>query len=315
MAAAVAQVETSVRTRSAPVERKKAARVRSRRKMKIRAWHTTIVLLFLIGLCAPFVYTTGYATLAKTGYSRSDYEVLRWKEKVENQRLKVLIDRQSSYAPHQEWRGATGDGARGQIRLRGSESDHRKQIGWEMATGHRGLVRKRTLVLFALISFLYLALGARLAYVQVINRAQFEGWSKQIRYRENTLFATRGCIYDRDKRVLALSIDAVTIYAHRDELKDIPTTARRVAEMLHADPEQIEAKLLSKSSTIWLARKVHPLIGLRDRPRLQDNGPKEGEGRLSRTSSFARGCPASAYSAERSACIPAGQWPRRCWVL
>lgn len=56
-----------------------------------------LVLLFLSTLCGPFVYTTGYATLAKTGYARNDYEILCWKQKVENQRLKVLIDRQSSY--------------------------------------------------------------------------------------------------------------------------------------------------------------------------------------------------------------------------
>jgi len=66
--------------------------------MKARAWHTTIITLFVIGLCTPFVYTTGYATLAKTGFSKNDYEVLRWKQKVENQRLKVLIDRYSSYS-------------------------------------------------------------------------------------------------------------------------------------------------------------------------------------------------------------------------
>ena len=131
----------------------------------------------------------------------------------------------------------------------------------DVATGHRGSVRKRTLVLFVLISLLYVALGARLVYVQVFKAAEFEGWSRKIRFRENTLYATRGCIYDRDKRVLALSIESVTIFAHREELKDIPKTARRVAEMLHKDPEAVEQKLRGKNSTIWLAKKVHPLIG------------------------------------------------------
>ena len=97
MATAVARVETSVRAKSAPVERRKPARVRTRRRMKARASLFTTAMLFVIGLCLPFAYTTAYATLAKTGYSKSDYEVLRWKQKVENQRLKVLIDRYSSY--------------------------------------------------------------------------------------------------------------------------------------------------------------------------------------------------------------------------
>lgn len=131
-----------------------------------------------------------------------------------------------------------------------------------MAIGHRGSVRKRTLVLFVLILLVYVALAGRLAYVQVLKKPELEGWSKKIRFRKNTLYATRGCIYDRDKRVLALSIDAVSVYACRRELRNIPQTAARLAQMLHADRAAIERKLQNgTSSTIWLAKKVHPLIG------------------------------------------------------
>ena len=130
-----------------------------------------------------------------------------------------------------------------------------------VTTRHRGSVRKRTFALLVVLTLLYLALGARLAYVQVFKKAELEGWSKQIRYRENKLRACRGCIYDRDKRVLAVSIQSATIYAHRDELKDIPETARRVAEMLRMDREAVERKLRGDAATIWLAKKVHPWIG------------------------------------------------------
>lgn len=123
------------------------------------------------------------------------------------------------------------------------------------------MVRKRTLVLFVLIMLLHAALGARLAYVQIIKAPDFERWGRKIRFRDKTLYATRGCIYDRDKRVLALSIDAVTVYACRREIKDVPETARRLAEMLHANPKTIEAKLRAQSTWVALAKKVHPLIG------------------------------------------------------
>ena len=55
------------------------------------------VMLFCIGLAAPFAYTNVYANLAKTGYSRSDYESKVWKERIDNQRLRVQIDSYSSY--------------------------------------------------------------------------------------------------------------------------------------------------------------------------------------------------------------------------
>lgn len=130
-----------------------------------------------------------------------------------------------------------------------------------MATGHRGSVRKRTFVLFVILTLLYVAVGGRLAYVQVAKKAEFEGWSKQIRFRTNTLRASRGCIYDRNRQRLAVSIDAASIYAHREELVDIPETARRLAEMLHEDATVIEQKLRGTASTIWLAKNVDPRIG------------------------------------------------------
>lgn len=127
--------------------------------------------------------------------------------------------------------------------------------------GHRGSVKKRTLALFVILTVLYVALGGRLAYVQVLKKPEFADWSRQIRLRKQALRAARGVIYDRDKRVLAVSIDAASVFAHRDELRDIHTTATRLAEMLHCDPRVIEQKLNGTSTTIWLARKVDPRIG------------------------------------------------------
>ncbi len=117
-------------------------------------------------------------------------------------------------------------------------------------------------MLFLLFVLLYLAICARLAYVQVINGERFARWADSVRNRKKTLPATRGRILDRNGRVLAVSIEAATIYAHRPELKDIPQTARRLAEMLKADPKAIEAKLRGgRSNTIWIARRVDPRIG------------------------------------------------------
>lgn len=96
MATAVARAATVEKTTSAP-QRKRPARVRTKRRMKTRASVLSLVMLFCTCLALPFAYTNVYANLAKTGYSRSDYEAKCWRERVDNQRLKVLIDSYSSY--------------------------------------------------------------------------------------------------------------------------------------------------------------------------------------------------------------------------
>lgn len=96
MATAVARAATVEQTTSAP-QRKRPARVRVKR-MKTRASMLSTLMLFCTALVLPFAYTNVYANLAKTGYSRSDYESKCWKERVDNQRLKVMIDSYSSYS-------------------------------------------------------------------------------------------------------------------------------------------------------------------------------------------------------------------------
>ena len=97
MAAAVARAETVEKVRSSHSEPKRAVRGRTKRRIKARAPMLSLVMLFLMGLVLPFAYTNVYATLTKTSYSKSDYEHSRWTEKVENQRLKLLIEQHSSY--------------------------------------------------------------------------------------------------------------------------------------------------------------------------------------------------------------------------
>jgi len=44
----------------------------------------------------PFAYTGVYANLKKTSYTKSDLDAMYWREKIENQRLQLEIDRRSS---------------------------------------------------------------------------------------------------------------------------------------------------------------------------------------------------------------------------
>ncbi len=130
-----------------------------------------------------------------------------------------------------------------------------------MASRHRGSGISRITCLFWLMALGYVAVIGRLVYVQVVNRAQYLDWGARISSRTIPLRALRGSIYDRDKRVLAVSIEAATIYAAKKELKDIPKTARMLAEMLGEDPKSVEKKLRGNKNTLWIAKRVDPRIG------------------------------------------------------
>lgn len=133
----------------------------------------------------------------------------------------------------------------------------------DLATGHRGLVRKRTFVLFILLVVVYLAVAGRLLYVQVINNEHYLKWGASISQRQIPLPAVRGTIYDRDKRVLAVSIESASIFARRKELKDIKFASRKLAETLGEDAKTIETKLQSERDEIWIVKRVDPRIGRR----------------------------------------------------
>ena len=116
-------------------------------------------------------------------------------------------------------------------------------------------------MLFSGFVLLYLLVAGRLAYVQLVKHGEFEEWGAQIRFRRNVLHAARGCIYDRDKRVLAMSIDSASVFANRNEVKDVRKTSQRLAEMLGVSEKSIAEKFNRKSTIVWLAKRVDPRIG------------------------------------------------------
>ena len=58
----------------------------------------SVLILVIFAAVLPFIHANIYANLKRTSYSKNDYEAKRWREKVENERLKVLVDQYSSYS-------------------------------------------------------------------------------------------------------------------------------------------------------------------------------------------------------------------------
>lgn len=130
-----------------------------------------------------------------------------------------------------------------------------------MAQGRGSLVRKRTIWLFILVTAMYIGLAGRLAYVQCRSGERYRKWATIIRSRDLRIPAGRGAIYDRAGRPLAITIQAASIFANRNEAGDkLHVAARKVARALGKDPHCFDCSLVGRSSIMWLARRVDPRV-------------------------------------------------------
>jgi len=70
----------------------------------------------------------------------------------------------------------------------------------------------------------------------------------------------RGPIYDRNNRLMAVSVPAGSVYVRPRQVKDKPLAALKIASVLNLDPASVEKKLSSPSPFVWIKRqtpKVH----------------------------------------------------------
>ncbi len=78
----------------------------------------------------------------------------------------------------------------------------------------------------------WLAIGAKLVFVQGVQAQTLEDQALDQRLRTVTLEAERGTIYDRDGRELALTIEATSVYANPYEIDDPGLTASALSGLL-----------------------------------------------------------------------------------
>lgn len=130
-----------------------------------------------------------------------------------------------------------------------------------MASNHRGFVKKRTTLLFLVFSLLYLAIAARLFYVQVVRTDYYKNKAAKIRVRQMPVKASRGTIRDRSGRLLAVNIETSSVFANLREISDPSKTAVQVAALLGEDSASITEKLTGDRKFIWLGRQVDARIG------------------------------------------------------
>ena len=103
---------------------------------------------------------------------------------------------------------------------------------------------------------LFLVVGVRLAYLQVVAAPAYAAKARDQRLRDVEIPPRRGTIYDREGEPLAVSVDARTVYATPADVKDTAGTAAAVAEVLGLDSNSVQKRLSKDTGFVYIARKV-----------------------------------------------------------
>ena len=99
---------------------------------------------------------------------------------------------------------------------------------------------------------------ARLFFLQVIVADDYSNQASQSRTSGLTVEPRRGTIYDRNGHILAISLEATTVYANPSEITEPNSTARAIAEALGGKASDYQSSLTESGSPTfsYVARKV-----------------------------------------------------------
>ena len=113
-------------------------------------------------------------------------------------------------------------------------------------------------VFVVVVAFLALALlfFVRLVYLQVIMAPQYSAQAQESRTVGFMVEPRRGTIYDRNGHILAISVDATTVYANPSEIKEPGATSRAIAEALGGTAsDYLDAVSQGESSTFTFIKR------------------------------------------------------------
>lgn len=125
---------------------------------------------------------------------------------------------------------------------------------------------RRILVIGGFLSLLYLVVGIKAFYIQVIDNETLSQKARNQYLQSMQCQGKRGSIFDANYRELSTSTDVVEIGLHPQDLKnrdgsplaDKRALAMSIGKILNLDPGNVYTKLTAKDKFLWLDRKVTP---------------------------------------------------------
>jgi len=102
------------------------------------------------------------------------------------------------------------------------------------------------------------AVLARLSYLQLFRHSEYLAKAEHQQQRVFEISPTRGAIYDRKGRDLAVSLPMDSLFADPAEIADVEMVAPLLSHVLDVPADEIAAKIRGARTPVRLARKLSP---------------------------------------------------------
>lgn len=116
----------------------------------------------------------------------------------------------------------------------------------------------RIIMLSCLFACCFLAVTARGFYLQVVQHDQLIKLAERQHHRTIPITPARGGIFDRSGAPLAVSLDMDSLYAEPKNITDPVRTAALLAPIIQMPQQELQKKLSTERSFIWLERQMPP---------------------------------------------------------
>lgn len=116
--------------------------------------------------------------------------------------------------------------------------------------------KARLAILFGLACFWSVILGARLLSLQVFNFELWQDWALRQHFAQVEVASERGPIYDRNGKLLAVSVPAGSIYVRPRQITNRKEVGERLSGLLGLSRDEIEKKLNTPSPFVWIKRQM-----------------------------------------------------------
>ncbi len=115
----------------------------------------------------------------------------------------------------------------------------------------------RIRIIYIILIILFLYLGLRLFYVQILKHSEYSQMAERQRSYGVELAGPRGIIYDRNDTPLAINQECVSVYAMPQEFtRQTFDDLNSLARLLDISPDDLNRQVKSHHSFFWIKRKL-----------------------------------------------------------
>lgn len=121
---------------------------------------------------------------------------------------------------------------------------------------HKKAQRARLGLVFFFYLLILFIISFRLLNIQILNNRYFIKLAESQHYLTKNLLPQRGNIYDRNLKILALSLKLFSVYAVPRQIEDKIGTAKQLASVLNLDEQLVLERLTRDKLFVWIKRNI-----------------------------------------------------------